>query len=1074
MSVTPVGTRPVDASPQTDSADSGTPAGPSNTPTPQDGAQDPPARDDHTASPPAASPPPIPTQVSVQDRSDASTSSARTHAGDDILQGATAVELQFLNDHFDSGGIASWRNLDNAGSARELNGINMTGYPPYAKVFQNQLPVIQAQIADMPDAPQRERNLAQLSLFSVAFENAADPGQRAAIVQQFASFRKAVSAEHDDTMLDPVMRAASLFTEPFGSGYLDMTGKAAAARLENLRADFEHATTPEQRARAMSQAVQLKKDLQLQIGEGIRRDIATARARRQQTFGEIVQRYKDASSMTVSGNAVPARRLEYFGSILQTQEHALAFAELMHSSPKGFRQLRDWETRTRSMDADAEHAEQGHLFNRLNLPAFSSFSDVLKDPPLPTADYGKNLLDQLQWAQRRIVAADVRNRVKGSTDLNPQRREALATYSPPPPEWQQQLDEAFCRLSVGAIPVVGFFTGVICPGSHLDDTVRTFIDIGAGVLGSSIGVKLPEMDLAGPALRGSISKAGQLLELLRKPQAAKIVAPSIADISKAASLAEAAPVSPLAEVSARINGRPTLPSSYRYEKAITQSAPGSAPGIMLDQRGQAFITADGRHYAVRPSKVSGGWRVFDPDNPMRPGFAVGINEHGEWEPRWDVGVNGGARPIPQETKQAILEDLRSHRDNSYRQIAERHRVSESMVGDIARRNDLAPTSNPDPTLRGTKNRKHATKQQEQAILGDLRITPPISFVTIANRNGVTRATVRTIAAENNISRARNPGAIRIKQQLDQEILDYLRSHPDQNYSQVAAHLKVESGQVSRVAKSNGLERKGKYIPKREKQSAIHQYMNEHPDAPPQEIARATGVRPKTAAANQRRMVLWDANVQRQTVSNPAAIKDRVIQDLRDASLSDLEIATRNGTTVGEVRRRARALGLRRPSVSGAHSPAGPAAESQAHDQPVAGTSRAISPLNLSEADRAQIQELMESWLRPVNIADMLDLDPNVVATYVHQLAPDYEATGYFPYNRPAVPSDAPFQSAQTVQQVQPTVPALSQEDRVFIQTMMGESYRMTPAAMADWIEQPLEVVEAYIRSVNPAYLQTTR
>ncbi|MDR5761575.1 hypothetical protein [Caballeronia sp. LZ035] len=1127
MSVSSVGSRPTDTASPGESSDPSMPGALQRDP-PQPAPQ--PAKPDDADAPHTPS---IPTQLSVNSQTDAAALSSDAAKQDvTVLQGATADELDRLNTTYDANDISSTRNQDNASSARELNDINMTGRPGYAKAFQNQLPGLQAQIADLPDDAVREQNLAQLSMFSVAFENAAEPSQRAAIVKQFESFRQAISDEHDDTQSDPVKHAESIFTQPFGSGYLDAEGKRGVERLDNLRDNFERATTPGEREAAMNQAAALKRALQSKIADGIDGKVDAARLARQKTFGEVIERLKEASGMTIYGTGDDSpKRLEYFGAMLNDEQHALAFTELMRMSPDGFSKLRQWEDRTRHMDADAERAEQGHLFHRFELPPFSSFSDVLKNPPLPNDDYGKNLLAEYQWAQRRLVAAERRINVQGKTDLDPPRREYLTAYSPPPPEWQQELDEAFCRLTVGAMPVANLFTNSICPHSHLNDTARTFIDIGAGVLGTALGYKMPEVDIAGPALKGGMSRAGALLDMLRKPKAIEMAAPGAAEIAQAASSAKAPPLSQLDSASARINGPQPLPSSYRYDTPIAQSTPGTTPGVMVDPRGQRFISMDGQTYAVKYDKDNGTWRVFDQSNPWRPSFPVRLDEQGLWEPHSSTGLAGGVRPLSPERAQAILEDLMSHPGDSYTAIAQRHDVATITVRRVADRNNVVrlPRSSLDTRSSVTAP---ITTRQRQIIVDNLRSHPGDTYRTIAERHGVGTSSVANIAKEHDIKRhpfidAEKVQAIvadlrdtgdsyaaigqqhdvsattarkidlryRVRQdnpikprtpttrrqpQIDpderreeQAIVEYLRNQPTQNYSTVAGHFKVPVLRVSRLARSNALERRINPRLSWDKVESAYRYVTQHANDRTESIARELGVSWSTAARVRRNM-LKDREMQAGPVITRAETKSNVIRDLSETSLTDHEIAQRNGTTVREVRMISRTFGLRGDTPIPAATTSAALPQAPAQGEPVAGSSRAFSPSHLSEADTAQIERLMESWLKPEHMASMLDLDVNVVTDYVRQIAPDYAATGYFPYNRPSVSQALPVEPASRTSSpsslLSPLpIPSLSHEDQAIVRMLMGEGYRLTPQAIANWIEQPLNVVEPYIRSIDPSY-----
>ncbi len=81
-----------------------------------------------------------------------------------------------------------------------------------------------------------------------------------------------------------------------------------------------------------------------------------------------------------------------------------------------------------------------------------------------------------------------------------------------------------------------------------------------------------------------------------------------------------------------------LPLSYEQRPPGALQADPDHPGIHTDTKGQRYIQDAQHTYAVRFDAGNGTWRVYQPDNPTRPGIAVRQNTDGRWQIHHDVGA----------------------------------------------------------------------------------------------------------------------------------------------------------------------------------------------------------------------------------------------------------------------------------------------------------------------------------------------------------------------------------------------------------------------------------------------------
>ncbi|WCM24085.1 hypothetical protein NDK50_24960 [Paraburkholderia bryophila] len=150
------------------------------------------------------------------------------------------------------------------------------------------------------------------------------------------------------------------------------------------------------------------------------------------------------------------------------------------------------------------------------------------------------------------------------------------------------------------------------------------------------------------------------------------------------------------------------------------------PGLKIDEKGRRYIS-DGEHmYAIRFDRDHRTERVYQPDNPARPGIPVRLNGEGRYVRHDEVGLKGGS------PAQELARKLQTAHQNLNRaQAAQSNAQGELM----ALKAEIRQSANPDPGLR-------QRQQALQRTLDDARMT-------IAIEEGHVEATRREIQLTRN-------------------------------------------------------------------------------------------------------------------------------------------------------------------------------------------------------------------------------------------------------------------------------------------------------------------------------------
>lgn len=845
-------------------------------------------------------------QAQQTSSSDSTTSANPVAASDAILPGTTSEELADLANWYDHGEVSARRQQFNAARLARMAPDATTGYAAWARQFEQKLPALQVKIADLPEG-EREHFTAQAVMLTAALRNAANPADRERLSQLIDQFRSAVDAEHIRVMSDPLLHIESLFNAPYGYGYLDRQGQRDADRLGDYRERFHNAASADEREQIVSLAAAVRAELQNSIAVKIDQRRAELRRQTSAARADVEAALNSAASLT-GERVTPAERLTGFGAkAFADARHARAFTDAYTRTPEKFAALRGWEDQLARADADAGRAEQHRLGNRILLPAFTKFTDVAGQPPLPNSAYDEALLGRYQYAQRRMVAAQARLNVQGDPG-GPLRQQTLERYAPPEPSVLQEINEGACRFTLGVLTGSPQLADAAGPRSDMSAATRNLIDRTAGAINAALGFIDGEgpFAAAGKMTAEAFSSASKLLDKLRlRAPGTAAAAPKLGQLPLEAASSGLDPA--LAGAMRHISGARPLPRGYELiEPAIDTGASGFK-GIGQNAGGQKFVSIDGANYAVKWDKGNNTWRVYDRNNPWRPAIAVRQNTVGNWETHSEVGLKGGMpnRGLSQQERDAIVDRIRSYPDERYVDIAARFDVSSSIVGRVAReagitrplmlRQPLTPaaaTAVIADLQRGRAAReiariRHLPYERTQAIaaqielprstrvrsphpppsdvlpgpeavVSDLRGNPNASLDEIAARNGVTQEFVAQAAAHSGV---RRPAVVRsvgsdgqpvastafhrpaIQPAERESIASWIRDHPQDSQATIAHRFGRSELSIRDIAEAEGIRTPPLIDLTDEQVQSATAALRAQPDAPYETIATTSHLTP---------------------------------------------------------------------------------------------------------------------------------------------------------------------------------------------------------------------------------------
>ncbi|ASL47359.1 Chromosome partition protein Smc [Burkholderia sp. AD24] len=130
------------------------------------------------------------------------------------------------------------------------------------------------------------------------------------------------------------------------------------------------------------------------------------------------------------------------------------------------------------------------------------------------------------------------------------------------------------------------------------------------------------------------------------------------------------------------------------------------PGLKIDEKGRRYISDGGHMYAIRFDRDHQTERVYQPDNPVKPGIPVRLNGEGRYVRHNEVGLKGGS------PGQELARRLQTAHQNLNRaQAAQSNAQGELMALNA----EIRRSANPDAGLR-------QRQQAVQRTLDDARMT----------------------------------------------------------------------------------------------------------------------------------------------------------------------------------------------------------------------------------------------------------------------------------------------------------------------------------------------------------------
>ncbi len=338
-----------------------------------------------------------------------------------------------------------------------------------------------------------------------------------------------------------------------------------------------------------------------------------------------------------------------------------------------------------------------------------------------------------------------------------------------------------------------------------------------------------------------------------------------------------------------------LPLSYEQRPPGALQADPDHPGIHTDTKGQRYIQDAQHTYAVRFDAGNGTWRVYQPDNPTRPGIAVRQNADGRWQIHHDVGLPGG---LPPETENRIVEELRNRPQESYTAIAQTVGVSPQAVRGIAKKNRLQRQSH------------QITPDKKNRILEELRNHPDKSYDAIISEFNISSPTLRKIANESGLQRQYGWISNEKKEQIRSELIN----HPNDKYSSIASKFGVSKSATANIARRMGFPKKFHQLTLDQKQHITDELRN-HPGVTCGAISKKLGI----SVANVRYFARQNGLLASHDPISPET-RNQILEELRrDPHQSYAAIANNFGVLYPDVEELAGSLNPPSPG-----NPPGPA------------------------------------------------------------------------------------------------------------------------------------------------------
>ncbi len=782
--------------------------------------------------------PPAPQQQSARAGGGASDLSGVTpvkHATTSGASPTTVNPAQALVDRYDGGSGPSrsytgdQRNMMLLGKAEKLA---MTGQPPEHMMHMEAVIGLGPELAQMDNAKRAD-------YAARAFSTLRQPEDRQAAA--LVDLNREVSGEMRQIRNDPVRRIAALFNPPLGVACLQGAGKDQMAALRQQHASFvAPGASAAAREQALEQAVRIRTGMQADISRTLEANNVSeqkAWSASAQRVGKVLDEAEKYTPQTLHLNSSTddpewnERRLAAYAKTygyqsigekllsddgLSRQERDSSFGRYQATNRTAEEKTRDLLTfqegmnqpdsaiyrrvkalETQALDTLTHNDNTDHYLDHVDAPA--TYAAISRGLPPGDDHYVGNLAKRYQDTVQ---------------DIDQKSRQMMRESTP----------DTFSKVQYG----MGKFVNSFMPpgldwlaGQLLDTAVPDHGGLSAGEeTAVDAAANVVQAILAGvddvPSLKGKV-KLGGALEAPRDPPR---VPESVASRSSSHSPIESNPAtntfteqqlagsqrkdgsgaSQDRALHARAPGMNTQPSTNGANLAVPApyarkpdgnlQADLHSPGVLRDDKGQAFIRSGDQSWPVRYDRDNGTWRVYDPHNPTKYQYPVTADGNGRWQGHNDVGLKGGAPRLPPEKKQQAIEMLRQG-NKTQATIARELGISQKTVSRIA---EDAGAMTEASRRRGEME---AIRPQAIAMLRQGNKTQ----ATIARELGISILTVSRIAANEGVEAAPTRRRAEVEAKTPQAI-EMLRQG-NKTQATIASELGISPKTVSRISEDAG-------------------------------------------------------------------------------------------------------------------------------------------------------------------------------------------------------------------------------------------------------------------------------
>jgi hypothetical protein len=558
---------------------------------------------------------------------------------------------------------------------------SLTGMPPATISDTMAVAGLAAQLAQMDETTRERCTVRAMNLLQQP------PAQRQA---ELAKLTGEVSREAQDIEQDPARRVASTFNAPVGTEYLQDGGRS---QMHALRQQYDAFVADNAddvaRKNALKNAVQIKTQMRTDIAQAM----TTSDVSTQKAWDESTERVDQILAQAEKYTAKNIRPPSYTDDPQWNDQRAKAYAQTYGYQSIGEKLLSDdglsqqerdnpgwWHgpgtkrspdekardlltfqqgmndpnstlyKRVHALESSAVHeltanGDTDHYLDQVGKPKL--YTDIAGALPQTDGKYVQNLGQQY---------------LDTAKDFDEKSRAMLREHVP------GTLDKVL--YGVGKV-----LDGLILPPG-LSDLAGALLDVAVpnhGGLSSNEEAAIDMTTMVGGLLMGGLDKLPMLKGKfgLNEAMESKIgglhpgetpVSPSLPPTAKEriakilgglqdVTLPEPpqkpesspqgnGPVKP-AEPPRHAGALGDIPRNYIQPHPDLMWNSDRYPGLMEDRKGNTYVVDGKNVYAVKRDADNATWRVYSPQDPVRPAYPIRSGQNGGWELHGDVGLKGG-------------------------------------------------------------------------------------------------------------------------------------------------------------------------------------------------------------------------------------------------------------------------------------------------------------------------------------------------------------------------------------------------------------------------------------------------